>query len=34
VKLTQIVKEIALLIDIDKDKLIDITYKNSLDFFS
>ena len=32
--LPHIAKEIALLVDIDKDKLIDITYKNSLDFFS
>ena len=32
--LPHIAKEIALLVDIDKNKLIDITYKNSLDFFS
>jgi TatD DNase family protein len=32
--LPHIAREIASLIDIDKDRLIDITYKNSLDFFS
>jgi len=32
--LPHIAKEIALLVNINEDKLIDITYKNSLDFFS
>ena len=32
--LPHIANEIALLINIDKDKLIDITYKNSINFFS
>jgi len=32
--LPHIANEIALLINLDKDKLIDITYKNSISFFS
>ena len=32
--LPHIANEIALLINLDKDKLIDITYKNSINFFS
>ena len=32
--LPHIAKEIALLINLDRDKLIDITYKNSINFFS
>jgi len=32
--LPHIANEIALLMNIDKDKLIDITYKNSINFFS
>ena len=34
VYLPHIANEIALLINLDKDKLIDITYKNSINFFS